>query len=142
MAQQPALSHQYPGEADLVTRCGAAGAHFRSIAENVALAPSPQALEKEWMNSAPHRANILNPTMNTIGVGLVKKGGNYYAVEDFADGVAQLGPQQIEQKDRAITAATRAAIRSIYPGRPPDLRNATRLRRRFRARLHHALGGN
>src|ERR1700722_9234720 len=46
MAQQPALSHQYPGEADLVTRCGAAGAHFRSIAENVALASSPQALEK------------------------------------------------------------------------------------------------
>jgi uncharacterized protein YkwD len=98
MAQQPALSHQYPGEADLVTRCGAAGAHFRSIAENVALAPSPQALEKEWMNSAPHRANILNPAMNNIGVGLVKKGGNYYAVEDFADGVAQLGPEQIEQK--------------------------------------------
>src|ERR1700735_380845 len=98
MAQQPALSHQYPGEADLVTRCGAAGAHFRSIAENVALAPSPQALEKEWMNSAPHRANILNPAMNTIGIGLVKKGGNYYAVEDFADGVAQLGPEQIEQK--------------------------------------------
>ncbi len=98
MAQQPALSHQYPGEPDLVTRGGAAGAHFRSIAENVALAPSPQALEKEWMNSAPHRANILNPAMNTIGIGLVKKGGNYYAVEDFADGVAELGPEQIEQK--------------------------------------------
>ena len=98
MAQQSALSHQYPGEADLVTRCGAAGAHFRSIAENVALAPSPQALEKEWMNSAPHRANILNPTMNTIGIGLVKKGANYYAVEDFADGIAELGPEQIEQK--------------------------------------------
>lgn len=98
MAQQSALSHQYPGESDLVTRCGAAGAHFRSIAENVALAPSPQALEKEWMNSAPHRANILNPVMNTIGIGLVKKGGNYYAVEDFADGIAELGPEQIEQK--------------------------------------------
>src|SRR5271156_1975475 len=98
MAQQPALSHQYPGEADLVARGGAAGAHFRSIAENVALAPSPPALEKEWMNSAPHRANILNPVMNNIGVGLVKKGGDYYAVEDFADGVAQLGPEQIEQK--------------------------------------------
>jgi hypothetical protein len=50
------------------------------------------------MNSAPHRANILNPAMNVVGVGLVKKGGNYYAVEDFADGVAQLGPEQIEQK--------------------------------------------
>jgi Cysteine-rich secretory protein family len=98
MAQQSALSHQYPGEADLAARCGAAGAHFRSIAENVALAASPEALEKEWMNSPPHRANILNPAMNTIGVGLVKKGGNYYAVVDFADGVAQLGPEQIEQK--------------------------------------------
>src|ERR1700742_2091612 len=98
MAQQPALSHQYPGEPDLVARTAAAGAHFRSIAENVALAPSPQALEQEWMHSAPHRANILNPAMNTVGIGLVKKGGNYYAVEDFADGVAQMGPEQIEQK--------------------------------------------
>jgi hypothetical protein len=98
MAQQPALSHQYPGEPDLIARAGAAGAHFRSIAENVALAPSPHALEQEWMNSAPHRANLLNPAMNVIGVGLVKRGGNYYAVEDFADGVAELGPEQIEQK--------------------------------------------
>jgi hypothetical protein len=98
MAQQPELSHQYSGEPDLAARCGVAGAHFRSIAENVALAPSPEALEKEWMHSPPHRANILNPVMNTIGVGLVKRGGNDYAVVDFAEGVAQLGPEQIEQK--------------------------------------------
>jgi Cysteine-rich secretory protein family len=98
MAQQPALSHQYPGEPDLVARCGAAGAHFRSIAENVAMGASPRAVHKEWMNSPPHRANILDPRMNTIGVALVKRGAYYYAVEDFADGVAQLGPEQIEQK--------------------------------------------
>jgi Cysteine-rich secretory protein family len=99
MAQQPAaLSHQYPGEPDLEARAGAAGAHFRAIAENVALAPSPQALEQEWMHSPLHRANILDPRMDTIGVGLVKRGGNYYAVEDFASTVAQLGPQQVEQK--------------------------------------------
>jgi hypothetical protein len=98
MVKQPMLSHQYAGEPDLVARGGAAGAHFRSIAENVAMAPSPQALEQEWMNSTPHRNNILDPRMNSIGVGLVKRGGNYYAVEDFADGVAELGPQQIEQK--------------------------------------------
>jgi hypothetical protein len=98
MTEQPALSHQYPGEPDLVARAGTAGAHFRSIAENVALAPSAEALEKEWMNSAPHRANILDPRMNAIGIGVVKRGGNYYAVEDFADGVAELGPQQVELK--------------------------------------------
>ena len=47
MAQQPSLSHQYPGEPDLVARSGSAGAHFRSIAENVALAPTP----KLWSRS-------------------------------------------------------------------------------------------
>lgn len=98
MAEQPTLSHQYPGEPDLAARGGAAGTHFRSIAENVAMAPSPKALEQEWMNSPLHRANILDPRMNSIGVGMVMRGGNYYAVEDFADGVAQLGPEQIEQK--------------------------------------------
>jgi uncharacterized protein YkwD len=92
MAQQPALSHQYPGEPDLAARAGAAGAHFRSIAENVALAPNPEALEQEWMHSPPHRANILNPSMTTIGVGLVQRGGNYYAVQDFAATVAEMGP--------------------------------------------------
>lgn len=98
MAQQPALSHQYAGEPDLVARAGAAGAHFRSVAENVALAPNPQALEREWMNSAPHRANILDPRSNAIGVALVRRGGNLYAVEDFADGVADLGHDSIEGK--------------------------------------------
>jgi Cysteine-rich secretory protein family len=98
MAQQQSLSHQYPGEPDLDARCGAAGAHFRAIAENVALAPSPQALNQEWMHSPPHRANILDPRMDTIGVGLVRQGGNYYAVEDFASTVANLGPEQVEQK--------------------------------------------
>ncbi len=98
MAQQPELSHQYPGEPALDARCGAAGAHFRSIEENVALGPSPQALEQEWMNSPLHRANILNGSMDTVGVGLVRRGGNYYAVEDFAASVAELGPEQVEQK--------------------------------------------
>src|ERR1700742_127397 len=88
MAQQPQLSHQYPGEPDLEARAGAAGAHFRAIAENVALAPNPQALEQVWMHSPLHRANILDPRMDAIGVGLVKRDGNYYAVDDFASTVA------------------------------------------------------
>src|SRR5271170_7681448 len=72
MAGQPALSHQYDGEPDLVARAGTAGAHFRSVAESLAIAPNPQALEQEWMHSPLHRANILNPQMNGIGVALVR----------------------------------------------------------------------
>jgi hypothetical protein len=98
MVQQGQLSHQYPGEPDLETRAGQAGSHFRSIAENVAQAQSPAALEKVWMNSPPHRANILDPRMTSIGVGIARKGGYDYAVLDFAATVESLEPEQIEQK--------------------------------------------
>ena len=102
MVGQRELSHQYPGEPDLETRAGAQGAHFRVIAENVAMGPSVEGLETQWMHSVPHRTNILDPRMNAIGVGLVQRGGYYYGVEDFSDGVAALGPQQIEQKVGAL----------------------------------------
>jgi hypothetical protein len=102
MVAHPDLSHQYPGEPDLVTRAGQQGAHFRVIAENIAMGPSPIQLEDQWMHSAPHRANILDPRVNAIGVGLVKHGGYYFGVADFSDSVAALGPQQIEQKVGAL----------------------------------------
>ena len=107
MVGESELSHQYPGEADLVTRAGQQGAHFRSVAENVALGPTPQAIEQEWMHSAPHRANILDPQMNAIGIGIVKKGGSYYAVEDFADSVAQLGPRADREEGRNAFSSSR-----------------------------------
>src|SRR5579863_8968340 len=47
MIRQGALSHQYSGEADLVTRVGQQGAHFRVVAENLAVAPNPAAVEVE-----------------------------------------------------------------------------------------------
>ena len=90
-------------------RGGAAGAHFRSIAENVAMAPSPQALEQEWMHSTPHRNNILDPHMNAIGVGLVKQGGNYYAVEDFAD--TDHGRRHVRQRREVARRADRTLHR-------------------------------
>lgn len=98
------LSHQYPGEADLVTRTSRQGAHFGVVAENIALGPSPLALEKEWMNSPVHRANILDPRLNAIGIGLVRQGSSYYGVQDFSDAVPELTPQQIEAKVSALLA--------------------------------------
>ena len=86
----------------MTMRAAQQGAHFRVIAENVAMGSSPSGLETEWMHSPLHRANILDPRLNAIGVGLVKRGGYYYGVQDFADGVAELGPQQIEQKVGAL----------------------------------------
>lgn len=92
------LSHDYPGEPPLMQRAAQAGAHFQVIAENIATGFSDAGIESEWMHSAPHRANILDPRLNAIGIGLVISRGTLYAVEDFADASEQLTRRQVEQR--------------------------------------------
>lgn len=105
MAQEQQLSHQYPGEPELMQRAVAAGAHFEAIAENVAMAPDADGVENAWMHSTPHRTNILDPKMNALGVGVVERGGNLWAVEDFAEASQVLTRQQVEQKVSALVQA-------------------------------------
>jgi uncharacterized protein YkwD len=75
------FDHQCPGEGDLVSRLGSAdyllGGLVRWIcAENIAwgmtTAGTPKAIANAWMNSAGHRANILNGGLRDIGIGFVK----------------------------------------------------------------------
>ncbi len=115
MAGEGTLSHQYPGEADLMTRASQAGAHFQAIAENIASAWSEDAVESAWMHSTPHRTNILDPHMNAIGVGVVERRGTFYAVEDFADASQQLSSLQIERKVGGLLRAE-----GIDPSVPPS----------------------
>lgn len=98
MAVAGYLSHDYPGEPPLMQRAAQAGAHFQSIAENIATGYSDGGVESEWMHSTPHRTNILDPRMNAIGVGLVVSHGTLYAVEDFADASELLSSRQVEQR--------------------------------------------
>lgn len=98
MKDERALSHQYPGEPDLQVRAAQAGAHFQAIAENIAMGPGPEAIERQWMTSAPHRRNILDPQMNAIGIAVAERNGYLYAVEDFANANQALSREQVEQK--------------------------------------------
>lgn len=109
------LSHQLAGEPDLVVRAGQAGAHFRAVAENVAMAGSLDGLQRAWMKSPLHRANILDPRMDHVGVGLVERDGYWYGAVVFDSAVASLGPAQIEQQ-----LATLLRQRGISQFRPPD----------------------
>jgi uncharacterized protein YkwD len=84
MAQEGKLSHEFPGEAGMGMRISMAGVRYVSVAENVAEAPSAQALHQEWMNSPPHRANILDPELDSLGVAVVLRNGILFAVQDFA----------------------------------------------------------
>jgi uncharacterized protein YkwD len=79
------LEHQYPGEPDMTTRGAQAGAHFTTIAENIGRAPDPVTLHQTWMSSPTHRANILDPNLNAVGIAVIPgPGGLLIAVEDFS----------------------------------------------------------
>lgn len=73
-----ALSHQ--ALSPILSTCGA-----RSVGENVAYGNvTPEQLVKMWMDSAGHRANILNPGFTHLGVGDVTvSSGRVYAVQVF-----------------------------------------------------------
>jgi hypothetical protein len=97
LAQRNALSHQFPGEPDLASRAAHEGARFSTIAENVALGPSAETLHQQWMKSPPHRANLLDPQMNSVGIAIARRGQTLFAVEDFAEIVGDLSLQEQEK---------------------------------------------
>jgi uncharacterized protein YkwD len=83
MAQRKGISHQFPGEPAVLPRIQAYRQAFDAVAENVAYAPTVERLQTGWMNSAGHRANLLNPGYNVVGISVVVNGNEIYAVEDF-----------------------------------------------------------
>jgi uncharacterized protein YkwD len=110
LASHDALSHRFDGEADLQTRLRLAGARFSLVAENVAQAPDISTLHIAWMNSPPHRANILDPTVDSIGIAIERRGEEYYATQDFAAVVAPLDRGQQEQQVARLLQANGIAM--------------------------------
>jgi hypothetical protein len=98
LAQNDVLSHRFNGEADLQTRLRLAGANFRLVAENVAEAPDVASLHIAWMNSPPHRANILDPQINSIGIAIERRGEQYFATQDFSASVSPMTKEEQEQQ--------------------------------------------
>ena len=56
---------------------------FTSLAENVGLGASVDVVHATFMRSGGHRANILNPAMRHIGIGIVRSGGTLWVTEIF-----------------------------------------------------------
>jgi len=98
MAQLDQMSHQLPGEPNLLARASEAGAHFSVIAENVAIGPAPDVIHTMWMHSAGHRANILSPQLTAVGIAVVQGSSGLFAAQDFSQRVASSNPdQQVQQ---------------------------------------------
>ncbi len=90
MAQREAISHQFDGENSLEVRGHYEGARFSLIAENVAMAPSVLQVHAAWMNSPGHRANLLDPRVDSVGISVLRRGNELYAVQDFDRAVTPL----------------------------------------------------
>jgi uncharacterized protein YkwD len=98
MAHANQLSHQFPGEPPLQDRARQAGARFSMIAENVAQGSTVTGLHTQWMNSAPHRANILDPDLNAVGISVVQSDNMLFGVQDFATTVPSLSLEEQEKE--------------------------------------------
>jgi len=84
MAQHGAAEHGFAGEPGLAARATQAGAHFVSLSENVAQGPAVETIHAEFLGSPNHRANMLDSDMDSIGIGIVERNGQLFAVEDFS----------------------------------------------------------
>jgi uncharacterized protein YkwD len=86
MAQQGIVSHQLPGEPNLLTRARAGGAHFSWISENVDEGSNAKAIHQSFVRSPRHYGNMLDGDMDSIGIGIAERNGLMYVVEDFSKG--------------------------------------------------------
>ena len=86
MAQHNSAEHGYAGgEPSLASRATQAeSAYFVWLAENVIQGSSVEVIQEEFLKSANHRANMLDADMNSIGVGVIERGGQMFVTEDFS----------------------------------------------------------
>lgn len=105
MAARENISHQYAGEPELASRGKIAGARFSMIAENVAEAQTAVRIHDAWMNSPGHRANLLDPHLDAVGISVRSRNGQLYAVQDFERAVESLTLEQQEQAVGRLVAA-------------------------------------
>jgi hypothetical protein len=111
MAGHGSISHQYQGEAELSARGEGAGARFSVIAENVAEAPSAVLIHEAWMKSPGHRENLLDPRVDSIGIRVVSRDGELYAVEDFDRTVMKLSlAEQESAVEQLLQSASSVGI--------------------------------
>jgi len=99
MVAHGSISHQFADEPDLAARGAAAGAHFSLISENVAESPSAVKIHAAWMHSEGHRHNLLDPNVDSVGIVVIARGHQLFAVEDFERNLASL---TLSQQERAV----------------------------------------
>lgn len=98
MIERRTLGHRFPGEPSLTERIAATGVRFKASAENVAYATDGEDLHPGLMRSPGHRANILSPKYDEIGIAVALGPNGYYAVQNFAHTTSEAGTAEAESR--------------------------------------------
>jgi Cysteine-rich secretory protein family len=95
----------------------AVNAPWRKLGENVGCGDTDaDALHEAFMNSPKHRENIMDPTFDSVGIGIVMAGDTMFVTEQF---------MQIDQK--ALNAATNPAVPNALALKGPHVDGVSQL---------------
>jgi len=111
MVEAHQLSHQFDGEPGLAQRLAATTRlQLEQEGENVALDYDAARGHQHLMLSPPHRANLLNPAYNVVGLGVLRSGDRLYIVEDFGRALPTYSGTEVKSKiESAVHEARRSA---------------------------------
>jgi uncharacterized protein YkwD len=108
MLEARRLSHQFDGEPSLPTRLAdRTDLQLDQEGENVALDYDAQHGHEHLMLSPPHRANLLNPAYNVVGLGVVRSGDQLYIVQDFGHALPNYSSAEVKDQVAAAVNQTR-----------------------------------
>jgi len=96
LASEIPVLHRYDGESDLATRVAAGGGHFSLVEENLAVVRNAEAIHNAWLNSPGHRKNLLNGSVDRVGIAVIGYQGLFFAVADYIQAVQFLKPSDVE----------------------------------------------
>jgi len=108
MLEAGQLSHQFDGEPSLPKRLAATtNLQLDQEGENVALDYSAEGGHQHLMLSPPHRANLLNPAYNVVGLGVVRSGDRLFIVQDFGHTLPNYSSAEVKDRVAATVNQTR-----------------------------------
>ncbi len=122
MASHHFFNHVSPTAGSPAQRASAAGITYRDLAENIALNQSPRAAFDALMRSPGHYANLMNPDLRAVGIGLVQAPDGVYVTQSFARFADGAPPAVVPPSDADEPAATPTPGLSItqIPSRAND----------------------
>lgn len=119
MLEAGQLSHQFQGEPTLPQRLAATtNLQLDQAGENVALDYDAEHGHEHLMLSPPHRANLLNPAFNVVGLGVVRSGDRLYIVQDFGHALPAYSVDEVKARVAAsLNDMRRSAGQAELPRR-------------------------